>query len=297
MRDRVFTQLLGTTIQHIEYLRDQEVRSARVSVSTLATLCRSTSASEEVAPDTKIGTEIGGGKLPPPPCSNESMLLPTPRRWEAANLEPAAKQTALQQLRSRALGCRLCPHLASSRKNVVFGSGSLESEVLFVGEAPGSEEDMTGQPFIGKAGELLTKIIHAMGLSRETVFIANILKCRPDTPGQLSGNRKPSPLEMATCIPYLEEQISIIRPKVMVALGSTAIEGLLRKAPVHVTRIRGQWLQFHDIPLMPTYHPAYLLRSNSMSEKRKVWEDMISVMERIGLPISQKQRNYFLKPS
>jgi len=297
MRDRVFTQLLGTTIQHIEYLRDQEVRSARVSVSTLATLCRSTSASEEVAPDTKIGTEIGGGKLPPPPGSNESMLLPTPRRWEAANLEPAAKQTALQQLRSRALGCRLCPHLASSRKNVVFGSGSLESEVLFVGEAPGSEEDMTGQPFIGKAGELLTKIIHAMGLSRETVFIANILKCRPDTPGQLSGNRKPSPLEMATCIPYLEEQISIIRPKVMVALGSTAIEGLLRKAPVHVTRIRGQWLQFHDIPLMPTYHPAYLLRSNSMSEKRKVWEDMISVMERIGLPISQKQRNYFLKPS
>jgi uracil-DNA glycosylase family 4 len=297
MRDRVFTQLLGTTIQHIEYLRDQEVRSARVSVSTLATLCRSTSASEEVAPDTKIGTEIGGAKLPPPPCSNHSMLLPTPRRWEAANLEPAAKQTALQQLRSRALGCRLCPHLASSRKNVVFGSGSLESEVLFVGEAPGSEEDMTGQPFIGKAGELLTKIIHAMGLSRETVFIANILKCRPDTPGQLSGNRKPSPLEMATCIPYLEEQISIIRPKVMVALGSTAIEGLLRKAPVHVTRIRGQWLQFHDIPLMPTYHPAYLLRSNSMSEKRKVWEDMISVMERIGLPISQKQRNYFLKPS
>jgi uracil-DNA glycosylase len=297
MRDRVFTQLLGTTIQHIEYLRDQEVRSARVSVSTLAMLCRSTSASEEVAPDTKIGTEIGGAKLPPPPCSNHSMLLPTPRRWEAANLEPAAKQTALQQLRSRALGCRLCPHLASSRKNVVFGSGSLESEVLFVGEAPGSEEDMTGQPFIGKAGELLTKIIHAMGLSRETVFIANILKCRPDTPGQLSGNRKPSPLEMATCIPYLEEQISIIRPKVMVALGSTAIEGLLRKAPVHVTRIRGQWLQFHDIPLMPTYHPAYLLRSNSMSEKRKVWEDMISVMERIGLPISQKQRNYFLKPS
>jgi len=297
MRDRVFTQLLGTTIQHIEYLRDQEVRSARVSVSTLATLCRSTSASEEVAPDTKIGTEIGGAKLPPPPCSNHSMLLPTPRRWEAASLEPAAKQTALQQLRSRALGCRLCPHLASSRKNVVFGSGSLESEVLFVGEAPGSEEDMTGQPFIGKAGELLTKIIHAMGLSRETVFIANILKCRPDTPGQLSGNRKPSPLEMATCIPYLEEQISIIRPKVMVALGSTAIEGLLRKAPVHVTRIRGQWLQFHDIPLMPTYHPAYLLRSNSMSEKRKVWEDMISVMERIGLPISQKQRNYFLKPS
>ena len=297
MRDRVFTQLLGTTIQHIEYLRDQEVRSARVSASTLATLCRSASASEEVPPDTKFGMEIGSRKLAPTSCSNQSMLLPTPTRWEAANLEPAAKQTALQQLRSRALGCRLCPHLASSRKNVVFGSGSLESDVLFVGEAPGSEEDMTGEPFIGKAGELLTKIIQAMGLSRETVFIANILKCRPDTPGQLSGNRKPSPLEMATCIPYLEEQISIIRPKVMVALGSTAIEGLLRQAPVHVTRIRGQWLHFHDIPLMPTYHPAYLLRSNSMTEKRKVWEDMISVMEKIGLPISQKQRNYFLKPS
>lgn len=195
------------------------------------------------------------------------------------------------------MGCGLCPHLASSRKSVVFGSGSLEADVLFVGEAPGSEEDRTGQPFVGKAGELLTKIIQAMGLSRESVFIANVLKCRPDTPGQFSGNRKPSPFEMATCLPFLEEQISIIRPKVMVALGSTAIEGLLHQAPVQVTRIRGQWLHFHDIPLMPTYHPAYLLRSDSMSEKRKVWEDMLSVMEKIGAPISQKQRNYFLKTS
>jgi len=193
--------------------------------------------------------------------------------------------------------CALCPHLASSRKRVVFGSGSLEADILFVGEAPGAEEDEVGEPFVGKAGELLTKILHAMGLSRESVFIANVLKCRPDTPGQFYGNRKPSPPEMAACLPYLEKQISIIRPKVMVALGSTAIEGLMRQAPVQVTRIRGHWLDFHGIPLMPTYHPAYLLRTDSMSEKRKVWEDMLSVMEKIGMPISQKQLNYFLKPS
>ena len=134
-----------------------------------------------------------------------------------------------------------------------------------------------------------------MGLSREKVYIANVLKCRPDTPGQSSGNRKPDPTEMATCLPYLEEQIAIIRPKIMVALGATAIEGLLGQSRVQVTRIRGQWLEFHGIPLMPTYHPAYLLRNDSMTEKRKVWEDMLAVMERMNFPISQKQRNFFLK--
>jgi DNA polymerase len=185
--------------------------------------------------------------------------------------------------------------LAASRTQVVFGVGSIDAELMFIGEAPGADEDAQGEPFVGAAGQLLTKIIQTMGLSRQTVYIANILKCRPDTPGQASGNRKPTPEEMQTCIPYLHEQIDLIRPKVIVALGATAVEGLLGKT-IGITKLRGNWRAYRGIPLMPTYHPAYLLRNQALSEKRRVWEDMLQVMEKLGLPISQKQRNYFLTP-
>jgi DNA polymerase len=172
--------------------------------------------------------------------------------------------------------------------------GDINAALMFVGEAPGADEDVQGEPFVGAAGQLLTRIIQTMGLSRETVYIGNILKCRPDTPGQSSGNRKPTPEEMKTCIPYLHEQIDLIQPKVLVGLGATAIEGLIGKTGI--TRLRGQWHTYRGIPLMPTFHPSYLLRNQALSEKRKVWEDMLQVMERLGLPISEKQRGYFLKP-
>src|SRR5205085_9533157 len=113
------------------------------------------------------------------------------------------------------------------RQHVVFGVGDINSPLMFIGEAPGAEEDQIGEPFVGRAGQLLTKMIQAMGLTRETVYIANILKCRPDTPGQAAGNRKPTAEEMETCIPYLQQQIDLIRPKAIVALGATAVEGLL----------------------------------------------------------------------
>jgi len=177
---------------------------------------------------------------------------------------------------------------------VVFGVGSIEAELMFVGEAPGADEDAQGEPFVGKAGQLLTKIIQTMGLTRETVYIANILKCRPDTPGEAAGNRKPTPVEMQTCIPFLHEQIDLIRPKVLVALGATAVEGLLGKT-VGITRLRGNWQMYRGIPLMPTYHPAYLLRNQAMSEKRRVWEDMLQVMAKLGMAVTEKQQNYFLK--
>ena len=167
---------------------------------------------------------------------------------------------------------------------------------MFVGEAPGADEDVQGEPFVGAAGQLLTKIITATGLSRQQVYIANILKCRPDTPGQTSGNRKPTTEEMATCIPWLHEQIDLVRPKVLVALGATAVEGLLGKT-IGITRLRGNWQTYRGIPLMPTYHPAYLLRNQAMSEKRRVWEDMLAVMEQLKLPISEKQRGFFLSRS
>lgn len=197
-------------------------------------------------------------------------------------------------LRQRALACRKCTHLADARTQVVFGVGDIHSPLMFVGEAPGADEDQQGEPFVGKAGQLLTRIIQTMGLTRETVYIANILKCRPDTPGQSAGNRKPTPTEMVTCLPYLLEQIGIIRPRVIVALGATAMEGLFGKTD-GITRVRGRWLTFQDTPVMPTYHPAYLLRNQALSEKRKVWEDMLAVLTRLGLPITEKQRGYFLK--
>jgi uracil-DNA glycosylase len=120
------------------------------------------------------------------------------------------------------------------------------------------------------------------------------LKCRPDTPGESSGNRKPTPDEMKTCIPYLHSQIDLIQPKVLVALGGTAVEGLLGKTE-GITRLRGKWQTYRGIPLMPTFHPSYLLRNQALSEKRRVWEDMLQVMEKVGLPISEKQRGFFLK--
>jgi DNA polymerase len=181
----------------------------------------------------------------------------------------------------------------AARKTVVFGVGDINAQLMFVGEAPGADEDEQGEPFVGKAGQLLTKVIQTTGLARDAVYIANILKCRPDTPGQASGNRKPTGDEMQTCIPFLHEQIDLIRPKVIVALGGTAIEGLLGKT-VGIMRLRGHWQEYRGIPLMPTYHPAYLLRNQALSEKRRVWEDMLQVMERLSMPISDKQRNYFL---
>ncbi|HSH96236.1 MAG TPA: uracil-DNA glycosylase [Roseimicrobium sp.] len=204
------------------------------------------------------------------------------------------KAKAMEELRSRALVCVKCPNLASSRTQVVFGVGNIDTELMFIGEAPGADEDEQGEPFVGKAGQLLTKIIQAMGFERNSIYIANILKCRPDTPGQTSGNRKPTPEEMKTCMPYLHSQIDLIRPKAMVALGATAVEGLFGKT-VGITKLRGNWQEFRGIPVMPTYHPAYLLRNQLMSEKRKVWEDMLKVLERMGAPISEKQRGYFQK--
>lgn len=200
----------------------------------------------------------------------------------------------LDTLREAALACVKCPHLVKSRTQVVFGVGNPKAELMFVGEAPGADEDRQGEPFVGRAGQLLTKIIQAMGFTREDVYIGNVLKCRPDMPKGMTGNRKPEPEEMNTCLPWLEKQIELIKPKVMVALGATALEGLLG-ATKPVGSMRGKWLDFRGIPVMATYHPAYLLRNQSITEKRKVWEDMLKVLERLEKPISEKQRKFFTK--
>jgi len=211
---------------------------------------------------------------------------------ELPGLVRHSKAERLAPLRERVAVCTRCAHLASFRTQTVFGVGNYDAELMFIGEAPGADEDRQGEPFVGRAGQLLTKIIVAMGFTRDEVYIANVLKCRPDMPPGVSGNRPPTPNEMATCLPYLTEQIEIIAPKVLVALGATAVEGLLGRRET-MSRMRGRWHTYGDIPLMITFHPSYLLRNQSNTEKRKVWEDMLLVLEKLERPISEKQRNYF----
>jgi len=223
------------------------------------------------------------------PCASRTAID------ELFQTDPSAtsKIDMLASVKARVSVCTKCPHLASSRTQTVFGVGNPDADIMFVGEAPGADEDAQGEPFVGRAGQLLTRIIETMGFARGDVYIANILKCRPDMPRGSSGNRPPTPVEMQTCRPYLMEQLDIIQPKVLVALGAVAVEGLLGTRGA-MRDLRGRWHSYNATPLMITYHPAYLLRNQSPSEKRKVWEDMLLVLERLERPITEKQRRYFL---
>ncbi len=300
-----YDQLLDATIQHLEALKLRGVRHVAVAPETLLALRQPAPRGAPPAPAPEVRVEqreearFKSG-VPSSKAKGVPSLLATAAKnfgattASAAPFDPGAKAAAFGALRTRALACVKCPHLVSSRKNVVFGVGNIDAPLMFVGEAPGADEDELGEPFVGKAGQLLTKIIETMGLSRAEVYIANILKCRPDTPDQAAGNRKPTPEEMVTCIPYLQEQIDLIQPKVIVALGGTAVEGLLGKT-IGITKLRGNWKSYREIPLMPTYHPAYLLRNQALSEKRNLWEDMLQVMEKLGRPVSEKQRRFFTR--
>lgn len=298
-----YQRLLEATIGHLEELKAHGIHFVSLSPERLLELSSLSGKPRGVlqpgkAPEPK---PAGNFKVEPRPLAgevkNEAKIEPqhgtSGPPVTAIALEPAAKSAAFAELRQRVMPCFKCAHLASSRKNVVFGVGDINAQLMFIGEAPGADEDQQGEPFVGKAGQLLTRIIQTMGLTRNSVYIANILKCRPDTPGQTAGNRKPTPEEMQTCIAYLHQQIDLIQPKVIVALGGTAVEGLLGKGS-GIMRLRGRWQFYRGTPLMPTYHPAYLLRNQALSEKRRVWEDMLQVMEKLQLPISEKQRNYFL---
>jgi DNA polymerase len=308
-----YDQLLDATIQHLESLKASGVRFVSVSPESLQALTKPPPRVAPSPPPVQPPVVDRPTRITPPPATATKTQRPRPDIAPTAievalplglpsespppaavPLSPEAKAAAFAALRERALACVKCEQLASSRKNVVFGVGNINADLMFVGEAPGADEDDQGEPFVGKAGQLLTKIIETMGLKRGDVYIGNILKCRPDTPGQSAGNRKPTSDEMQTCIPYLQEQIDLIQPKVIVALGATAVEGLLGKT-IGITKLRGTWKTYRGIPLMPTYHPAYLLRNQAMSEKRKVWEDMLEVMEKLAMPISEKQRRFFTR--
>jgi len=193
--------------------------------------------------------------------------------------EDPEKRRELEELRLAIEECHRCP-LGETRNKFVFGEGRSDARLMFVGEAPGREEDRQGRPFVGRAGQLLTRMIKAMGLDRRDVFIGNILKCRPPE------NRTPTLAEMAVCLPYIMQQIRIIRPEIVCALGATALKGLLRDPRASISRMRGKFINWEGLKLMPTYHPAYLLRSPG--EKRKSWEDVQKMMAELGLPMPKR---------
>ena len=233
-----------------------------VPVAAVAPVTSDTAVELKVGTQTTLfrpGTAPGGIAVPP-------------------ELAPGDKSNALEELRKR--HDATCPHcsVVQGHANTVFGETNPDADLMFIGEAPGEEEDRTGRPFVGRAGKKLDAMIEAMGLRRPDVYIANILKSRPP------GNRTPLPTEVAGCSPFLAEQVAIIRPKVIVALGGPATKWLLQTT-TGITRLRGQWASYGDgsmsIPVMPTFHPAYLLRNYTVDTRSKVWSDMQAVMHKL----------------
>jgi len=188
-------------------------------------------------------------------------------------VEDSEAKTLLGELQAIATVCEKCK-LSKTRTQVVYGVGNPNADLMFIGEAPGRDEDLQGEPFVGRAGQLLTDIIKAMKLTRDDVYIANVVKCRPPE------NRNPEPDELDACRPYIQRQVEIIQPKVIVALGRFALQSLTGKA-YGITSVRGQWLEYNGVKVMPTYHPAYLLRNQAA--KKDVWSDMKKVIAELGI--------------
>ncbi len=195
------------------------------------------------------------------------------RQTSTSTSLPKLPMVSLEEVRAELGECTRCK-LHKGRHTIVFGVGNPQARLMFVGEGPGEDEDLKGEPFVGKAGQLLTKMIEAMGLRRQDVYICNTVKCRPPN------NRNPEPDELAACEPFLKGQLAAVKPEVIVTLGKFAAQALLREQ-TPITRLRGQWREYEGIPVMPTFHPAYLLRSPQ--EKSKVWDDLQQVMKRLGL--------------
>jgi DNA polymerase len=255
-------QIVDDTIKALEEMKRTGTTHVAVSQQTLEELGRKPVARAVVGPLTSAGE---GGHTTTPRAVTRPTIPSLPGDWAA--FEATVKS------------CRKCTELARARHNVVFGVGNRRTELMFIGEAPGADEDERGEPFVGRAGQLLTKIIEAMGFKREEVYIANILKCRPPE------NRAPLPNEVAECLPYLQKQIELIQPKVIVALGATALRALL-DIQIGISKMRGNWYDYRGVPIMPTFHPAYLLRNPPA--KKEVWQDMKTVLAKLGREAPKK---------
>lgn len=225
--------------------------------------------------------------------AGETDLTDTMPVLNELKIKGRTKEERINSLRDIVMNCAVCQKNTPKGKKIVFGTGSLDADIFFCGEAPGAEEEIQGFPFVGPAGQLLTKMIAAMGLAREAVYISNIMNYRPKTDTGF-GNRPPTTEEMKYCLPYLIKQVEIIQPKVIVALGKTATVGLLGlDSNVRLGAYRGHWHEFQGIPLRVTYHPSFLLQHGSVRSKREAWEDLLEVMSFLKMPISEKQQNYF----
>lgn len=199
----------------------------------------------------------------------------------------------LEYLRSKAANWKPAKRLGTLRDSMVFAVGNPHARLMLVGEAPGYEEERQREPFVGPAGQLLTRILGAMGLQRSDVYISNVCKFRPYMgENQGTSNRPPNPEELAACLPLIKAEIRAIQPACIVCLGSSAARGLL-DTQQGVNALRGQWLECQGVPVRVTYHPSYLLRNDARSARRALWEDMLAVMQHLGMPISEKQQNYF----
>lgn len=211
-------------------------------------------------------------------------------------IEGVDKPAKLESVKRQAADWAPARALGTLRETLVFATGNPDAKIMLIGEAPGYHDEREVQPFVGPAGQKLGEILHAMDLTREDIYISNLVKFRPAIPKQTTNNRKPTSQEMAACLPLVMAEIDIIKPAVIIALGVTTAEGLLNLQGA-VGNMRGKWHEISGIPARVTYHPSYLLQSGSNEVKRALWEDMLAVMENIGMPISERQRRFFLTKS
>ena len=246
--------------KHLEYLKEEGVTEVEVNRATLTAL------------KLRAKTMAARPAVRPIPAARNASVRPPVTQPKAGAADPVS--AGLSAIAGEVAACRAC-RLCEKRTNVVSGQGNPHPEIMFIGEGPGADEDEQGLAFVGRAGQLLTQIITAMGFTRDQVFIGNVVKCRPPD------NRKPEPDEMAACLPFLERQIALLKPTLIVTLGATAYTGLFKVEEVAITRERGQWKEFNGIPVMPTLHPSYLLR-NPPNAKRDVWNDMKAVLAKLG---------------
>ena len=263
-----WTSIIDDVIDHVNLLKELGERSVEVDPAVLRSLSASAPSVAAAPP-----RPASAPRPVSPPVAFEKPRSNPPAVLATATLTPEARRKALSDIAAQAEACSACV-LHEKRTKSVPGQGNPDSpDVMFIGEAPGYDEDQQGLAFVGAAGQLLTKMIAAMGYTRDQVFIANICKCRPPD------NRTPLPEEMQKCLPFLRGQIGVIRPKVIVLLGGTAIKGLL-DTQVGVTRLQGQWTSYEGIPVMPTFHPSYLLRFEPA--KRDAWHALKLVLAHLG---------------
>ena len=291
---------LNAITDELRRLKASGVDSVMVSEEGLAALKKGLRDAPKAAPAPEASRPAAAPapvRAPAQPREVPKSAAPVPP--PVVTLPEGDKATRWQALKQMVENDPVCRAKLRPGKKAVLGVGSLEASIFFVGEAPGAEEEVQGEPFVGPAGQLLTRMIAGMGLSRPEVYIGNIMNWRPDLPvgpdGVQSGNRPPTDAEMAHCLPYLRAQLDIVGPSLIVALGATAAKGLLGpKSFGALGEVRGKWHDFGSRPLMVTYHPSYILRNPTNRTKRLIWEDLLKVMERAKLPISDKQRGFFL---